>query len=84
MIAAGRAGLTHDDAVPLEFVNNLHHPFRGSRLDLAPVHTIFPAELKITVAVLGFFDWQTKPGNFSGRYPTLRKTLTIELRSMFW
>ncbi|WP_455285831.1 hypothetical protein, partial [[Eubacterium] cellulosolvens] len=49
---------------------------------LAPVQTIFP-ELKISVAVFGFFRRYTSPGNCSGLYSTPGKTRTIELRSMF-
>jgi hypothetical protein len=50
--------------------------------DLAPVHTIFP-ELKMSVAVLGFFRRYTSPGNCSGLYSTPGKSRTIELRSIF-
>jgi hypothetical protein len=47
------------------------------------VHTIFP-ELKISVAVFGFFSRYTSPGNCSGLYSTPGKIRTIELRSIFW
>ena len=50
--------------------------------DFAPVQTIFP-ELKISVAVLGFFSRYTSPGNCSGLYSTPGKIRTIELRSIF-
>jgi len=46
------------------------------------VQTIFP-ELKIRVAVLGFFSLYTSPGNCSGLYSTPGKTRTMEFRSMF-
>jgi hypothetical protein len=51
--------------------------------DFAPVQTIFP-ELKISVAVFGFFSRYTSPGNCSGLYSTPGKIRTIALRSIFW
>ncbi len=51
------------------------------RSDFAPVQTIFPV-LKIRVAVFGFLNRYTRPGNRSGRYSTPGKTRTIVLRSI--
>src|SRR5213594_4039732 len=61
----------------------LNTAFRAWPSDFAPVHTIFP-ELKIRVAVFGFFNRYTRPGNCSGRYSTPGKTRTIALRSIRW
>ena len=41
----------------------------------------FPV-LKIRIAVLGFFNLKTKPGNFSGRYSTKGFPLTTAFRSI--
>ena len=57
--------------------------FLASLSDFAPVQTIFP-EVKISVAVFGFFSRYTSPGNCSGLYSTPGKIRTIEWRSIFW
>ena len=50
------------------------------RSDLEPVQTIFPV-LKRSVAVFGFFNLKTSPGNDSGLYSTPGNARTMELRS---
>jgi hypothetical protein len=69
--------------IPLAFSSRT--TFLTARLachsDFAPVHTIFP-ELKISVAVFGFFSLKTRPGNCSGQYSTLANVLTTVFRSM--
>ena len=50
---------------------------------MAPVQTIFP-ELKIRVAVFGFFSLKTSPGNWSGWYSTSTKFFVISFRSTLW
>src|SRR5665648_277018 len=56
---------------------------RDSFSDLAPVHTILPV-LKISVAVLGFFMRNTKPGKTLGLYSVWGNFSTIFCKSIFW
>ena len=57
--------------------------FIANSSDFAPVHTIFPVR-KIKVAVLGFFNLKTNPGNWSGWYSVSGNFWVKSIRSIFW